>query len=169
MGERFPLTHSVHPMRGGVVYLLLGAVLLLVLPVAYLLDTGARPEWWTFIVLAGGLACAVGTVAALRMRVRFVIDEKSVSVAFRTLSGTQSTVVPLSEYVALVTTALHEPAFVGTRPVHHIVLWHRDDSMKQVQLWVGHDEKKLAARLAQYQALFGLPVNPPGLQVLFAT
>lgn len=119
MGDRFPLKHTVYPLRGHAPYALLATVLLLVVPVAYFLDTGRRPEWWVFFVLMVGVASAVGTIAALWMRVTFGVNAKAVAVELRTLFRRQSSVEPLTDYVALVTTQLYEAAFVGARGAPH--------------------------------------------------
>jgi hypothetical protein len=166
MGESLPLRRSVRPMLSALPYFALGATLLGFLPLALTLTTPSKLGWPLVLVAAVGAACALGCVWSVCFRVTYEVTASHAQVRLRRFWSTRTSQVPLSEYVALLTLTSAEPALIGTRGVRQILLWHRSESVKQVMLFAGRNEKKFAQRLEAYRRLFGLPVNPPGLDVV---
>jgi len=166
MGERLPLRHSLRPYARSVVPLAVGVTLLLVLPVAYTLDTRTPLNGLALLFMAVGLLMLYAMIYTARCRISWEITAQAVALRFRHMFRTQASEAPLSEYVALLTPVSREPGFLGTREVKQIVLWHGEAAAKQVTLYAGRDDKVFASRLATYQRLFRLPVNPPGVEVM---
>lgn len=168
MGENLPLRCSLRPAMDGLTTALILVVLFLVLPVAYWADQ--RPPlsraWPIAVLMPVGLLGAWWAVACVRIRIRWTIDETHVEVSLRSVLGTTTSRVPRSEYVALVTPHGTQPGFTGVRARYQVVLWHPDQAVKQVVLYAGPSESRFEARLDTYRTLFGLPVNPPGLDIV---
>lgn len=171
VGPRFPLRYSFRPGMDGLVYALMLSVLFFILPIAYWIDE--RPSlgraWPLLAMLLLGALGVVWTIACVRVRVGWRIDESTVEMSSRGLITTQTSRIPRTEYVAIVTPTGLQPGFVGNRPRYQIVLWHPDDPMKQIVLYAGPNERLYQERLETYRALFALPVNPPGLDLIELT
>lgn len=150
--------------------MLLLATLFGVLPVAYVLDQGppylSSRYWLLLVLLPVGLLGAVLAVASVRNRVGWRIDESHVEMWTRGLVRRRSERIARAEYVALITVSGEQPGFLGSRPRYQIVLWHGADPMRQILLYAGPSERRFRARLDAYTTLLGLPLNPPGLDLV---
>lgn len=169
-GDRFPLRYAFRPELGNLVYMLLLPVLFLVLPGAYFADQGGPyplGRIWPALLLAPvGALGLVLAVACVRTRVGWTVDETHVEMWVQGLVRRNVERVPRSDYVALGTLAGEQPGFLRNRPRFQVILWHRDDAIRQVILYAGPSEKRFRERLDTYQRLFGLPVDPPGLALM---
>ncbi len=168
VGPRFPLRYSFRPGMDGLVYALMLVALFLVLPIAYWIDERpAISRAWPLVVASLlGVLGLVWAVACVRVRVGWVVDETHVQMSSRGLIATQTSRIPRSEYVAIVTPNGLQPGFIGERTRYQIVLWHPDDPMKQIVLYAGPNERLYQERLETYRVLLALPVNPPGLDLI---
>ncbi len=172
MGDEFPLRFERRHHLQNFVYLLLGAVLFWVLPVAYLFSAKSLrdlslQDWPLFVVLGAGFVMVLATIYSVFSRVAITIDaEKAIFEVFEPLVAKGKESVPLGEYSALLTSLGAVPGFIGDKPSYQIMLWHPRYSAKQVVLFFHIKKELFDERLAAYTKLFELPVNPESLKVV---
>ena len=164
-GTAFPLRNSVRYLAGERGYAYAMAALFFVVPLGYIADTGSF-GWLLALFLTIGTAAIVLVIATFYNRATIKVDSQYVHFELRRLfRRTMRDKEPLASYSALIAMTGKERGFPFTRDVHSIVLWHKDESVKQALLFQHHNGKRYAQRLADYEELFRLPVNPPSLEL----
>ena len=169
-GDRLPLRYSFRPQLGSLPYMLLLAVLFGVLPIAYLASQGGPYPlsriWLPLVLVPVGAIGLLLAAVCVRSRVGWRVDDAQVEMWVQGLLRRTVDRVPRSEYVALVTPPGEQPGFIGSRRRYQVILWHRDEAIRQVILYAGPSETRFRERLESYRLLFGLPVNPPELELV---